>query len=36
MLGGLAALANNAGSAAFQLCDLEQVTNLPEPQFLHL
>lgn len=36
MLGGLAALAYKAGSAAFQLCELEQVTDLPESQFLHL
>jgi len=36
VLGGLAALAYKAGSAAFQLCELEQVTDLPESQFLHL
>ena len=30
MLGGLAALAYKAGSAAFQLCELEQVTDLPD------
>ena len=36
MLCGLADLAYDTGSAAFQLCERELVTHLPEPQFLHL
>ena len=35
MLGGLAVLGYKTGSAAFRLCELEQVTDPPEPQFLH-